>query len=350
MCRTTRASALGRGLLEESPADRALRVFMVKATMNLLNLPGYVRRSAELDAAHVEAVGIVRGLLKEQPWSVECRSLLASTLLAQGTYCIRTGQPGQAEAVNEEALTIQRRLAEDHPDRAEIVHELGVVSYGIAYMKLFEKDYKAVEEWTGRAARVFEESLRAQPGRTDIKRLLSMAYHVQAQALTDQRRSPEALAEWERAIAFAQPGSDRFHTLVISRALVRAYLGDFGRAMDEASAASKTGSDAGVNLYNEACIFALAAAAAAKDVARDPAGRTALAEKYAEHAMNSLAESRRAGYFLDPLNVDLIRSDPDVHLLRTRADFQDFVLDLTFPDDPLARPRGIVDSVVSPKE
>jgi tetratricopeptide (TPR) repeat protein len=333
------ASALGRGLLEESPADRALRVFIVKVVMNLGNLPGRVQRSVEFDATVDEAETIARGLLKEQPRSVEFRSLLASSLRAQGSYYARTGRPGRSKAANEEALAIQRRLVEDHPDSAEIVHELGVSYYCMAHMYVFNNESKAAEDWVGRAIRVFEECLRDQPRRGDIRRLLGMAYHLRAQALTDQRRSAEALAEWERAIAFTDPASDRFLSLKASRALVRAYLGDFGRAVDEVSAVPKKGSEEGVIWYNEACIFALAAAAAAKDVARDPPGRAALAEQYAAHAINDLAESRRAGFFDDPPNFGLIRSDPDLDPLRSRADFQNFVLDLTFPADPFARPR-----------
>jgi len=129
------------------------------------------------------------------------------------------------------------------------------------------------------------------------------------------------------------------HSLKTSRVPVRAYLGDFGRALDGVSAVSKTGSEAGVIRYNEASIFALAATATAKDAARATAERTALAEKYAAHATSALIESRRAGYFRDPGNVALIRSDPDVDVLRSRDDFQNIVFDLTFPADPFARPR-----------
>jgi serine/threonine-protein kinase len=334
-----RASALGRELLAESPADRPLRVFIVKVVMNLGNVPGRVQRSVELDATNDEAVQIARGLVKEQPRSVEFQSLLASSLRAQGSYYARTGRPTRSKAANEEALTIQQRLVEDHPDRAEITHELGVSYYCLAHMYIFNNDSKAAEDWVGRAIGVFEESLRDQPGRSDIKRLLGMAYHARAQALTDQRRNAEALAEWERAIAFTDPASDRFLSLRASRALVRAYLGDLGRAVDEVSAVPKIGSEAGVILYNEACIFALAAAAASKDVARAAPERTALAKKYAAHAINSLIESRRAGFFMEPVNVPLIRSDPDLDPLRSRRDFQNIVRDLAFPADPFARPR-----------
>jgi serine/threonine-protein kinase len=334
-----RASALGRELLEESPADRPLRQFMVKVVMNLGNLPGRVLRSVELDATTDGAVTLARGLIKEQPRSVEFRSLLAASLRAQGSYYARTGRPDRADAANHEALTIQRRLVEDHPERAELAHELGVSYYCMAHMYIFKSDTKAAEDWAGRAIRAFEEILRDQPRRSDIRRLLGMAYHARAQALTDQRRAAEALAEWERSMEFTDPASDVFLSLKTSRALVRAYLGDFGRAVDEVSAVPKTGSEAGLILYNEACIFALAAAAAAKDLARDPPGRAALAEKYAANAINSLAKSRRAGFFDDPINVPLIRSDPDVDPLRSRADFQIIVQDLTFPSDPFARRR-----------
>jgi hypothetical protein len=128
-------------------------------------------------------------------------------------------------------------------------------------------------------------------------------------------------------------------SLFTLRALNRAYLGEFGRAMDEVSAVQKTGSKVGVVHYNEACIFALAAASMANDAARDPAERTALAKKYAANAMNSLAESRRTGFFEVPFDVALFRSDPDLDWLRSRTDFQLFAMDVTFPAEPFARAR-----------
>jgi hypothetical protein len=108
--------------------------------------------------------------------------------------------------------------------------------------------------------------------------------------------------------------------------------------MNEVSAISRTGTDAGVIIYNEACIFALAAGAAATDVARSPAERVALAEKYATLSVAALADTRRAGYFRDPSKVTDMLSDRDLDPIRPRLDFQMLTLDLAFPSQPFARP------------
>ena len=48
--------------------------------------------------------------------------------------------------------------------------------------------------------------------------------------------------------------------------------------------------------------------------------------------MDTLRRAVAAGY----RSVDWIRRDPDLDPLRSRPDFQLLMLDLDFPDDPLA--------------
>jgi eukaryotic-like serine/threonine-protein kinase len=334
-----RAAALDREILKDHPDDRLIRAHLAKVLINLGASFNPETRRLEIESAYTEALAILRKLIKEQPQTVEFRSELAAGLMSLGALYAATGRPDQAEAANEQAVTMRQRLVEDHPDRAEFALDLGLSYYSMAYMKSWKKDHRATYEWASRAIQVFDASLRDQPRRSDIEELLGFGYHVRAQALTDERRGREALADWDRAIELAGEGNVRIPSLVASRALTFAYLGDLGRAINEVSAISRTGTDAGLIFYNEACIFAVAAGSVAKEAARDPAEHAALAEKYATRAIASLAESRRVGYFRDSSKIANMRSDQDLDALRTRADFQLLVRDLCFPAQPFAHPR-----------
>ncbi len=333
-----RAADLDRELLKSDAHDRVIQGHLGKVLVNLGSILDPVDRRLEIESAYEESLAILRKLVKEEPQAVNFRSDLAAVLMSLGAHYAATGRPDQAEVANDEAIALRRRLVEDHPDRKEFSLDLGLGYYSMAYMKRWAKDQQAAYEWASRAIQVFEASLKDQPRRTDIKELLGFGYHVRAQALTDQRRAREALADWNRAIELAGEDSPRIPNLLATRALSFAYMGDLGRAMNEVSAISKTGIDAGVIYYNEACIFALAAGAAATDVAHDPAERAALREKYAKLSITSLADARRAGYFRDSSKIATMLSDRDLDPLRTRLDFQRLTADLTFPSQPFAPP------------
>jgi len=207
----------------------------------------------------------------------------------------------------------------------------------MAYMENLRRDHRATVEWATRAIEQLEASLRREPRRDDVKQNLSWSYNVRAQALTDLDRFAEALADWDRAIELVGEGDERTPSMRVSRALTRAWSGDFDRAFAELSAIPKTGTYARYMYYNEACLFAVAACAAAKDAARSPAERASLAERHAARAMVALAEAKRTGYFREPRHITLLRLDRDLDALRSRPDFVLILLDLQFPDDPFAR-------------
>ncbi len=334
-----RAEALDRKLIEGHPEDHAIRGHLAKVLINLgASLDAAIRR-AEIESAYNQALTILRKLVVDQPRVVAYQSDLAALMMSLGAFHAQTGRPDQAQAANEEAIAIRRRLTADHPDRVDFADDLGLSYYSMGYMKQWKRDYQGACDWANRAIQVFETSLLREPRRDDIKELLGFAFHLRAQALTDQHRAAEALRDWDRAIELADQGSERIPGLTASRALVLAYQGETRRAVVAISAVPRTGPDSGMIFYNEACILALAAAAAANDAASLPAKRAALVDQYAVRAISALAEARRAGYFRDASKVANIPSDRDLDPLRARPDFQELLLDLTFPTDPFVQGR-----------
>jgi hypothetical protein len=88
-----------------------------------------------------------------------------------------------------------------------------------------------------------------------------------------------------------------------------------------------------LTLYNLACAFAQCSAGGhggGRDL--DAAGRCA-GREYADRAMELLRRAIATGY----ANVALIRRDLDLDPLRTRRDFRELLLDLSFPAEPFER-------------
>ena len=292
----------------------------------------------EIEGAFDQAMTILRKLVVDQPRVVEYRSELAGLMMSRGAFYARTGRPDQAEAANEEAIAIRRRLVEDHPDRVDLADDLGLSYYSVAYMKQWKKDYQAAFDWANRAIEVFEASLRREPRRDDIKELLGFAFHARAQALTDQHRAdrgPARLGPGDRARSGrGREESPRTHCQS------RSGTGVSGR--DPARGGRSRGRSQDWprhrrDLLQRGVHSLTGRGAAANDVASSPEERAALVEQHAAHAISALAEARRAGYFRDASKVANMRSDRDVDPLRSRPDFQELLLDLAFPTDPFAR-------------
>jgi tetratricopeptide (TPR) repeat protein len=332
-----RAATLDRELIAGRSDDPAIRAHLAKVLVNLGSSLDHVSRSAEIEAAYEQALTILRKLVSARPQAVEYRDGLASLQMTYGAHYAATGRPGQAEAANEEAIVIRRRLVEDHPDRVEFALELGTSYYSMAYMENLRRNHRATHDWATRAIQLVEASLRREARRDDFKQLLGFAYNMRAQALANLGRYTESLADWDRTIELAGERDERTPSLRAIRALALACLGDVGPAIEEISAIPKTGAYARYIRYNEACLFAVAAKAAAKDTARSPLERESLAERHAARAMDALAEARRAGYFRDPAHFVLLKSDRDLDALRSRDDFQLLMMDLAMPADPFAR-------------
>jgi hypothetical protein len=75
----------------------------------------------------------------------------------------------------------------------------------------------------------------------------------------------------------------------------------------------------GEDLYNAACIYGLAAAAA-----QEPGERDA----YAVQAVALLRRAQAAGFFKDRAPTARIKQDADLDALRSREDFKKFVAEL----------------------
>jgi hypothetical protein len=132
--------------------------------------------------------------------------------------------------------------------------------------------------------------------------------------LDDLKRHDEALPHWDRAIKLA-PVVARSR-VQIERAAGRAKAGRVAAAVAEAKALTRDRAARGEILYNAACIYGLAAAAAKEANPR---------EAYAGQALALLRRAQAAGFFQGRAQVEHMKKDPDLEPLRRREDFKKFV-------------------------
>jgi tetratricopeptide (TPR) repeat protein len=239
-------------------------------------------RSDKAEAMLKETASTYRALVQDYPNVPAYHQSLARNYGALGNlYFNDMQQPEKAEAALQQALEISEKLAREHPDVLEFVHDVGG-----CYM------------------------------------LLAAAAQLAGRSDAALARGDKAIEFLERAVSKGnkQARTDLLNARV-NRAAVLAGRGDHARAADEADEVARHEGLNTVNLYSLACLFAQASAAAAGDSKLAPAGRGQLKAKYADRAVEFLRQAVAKGFRSAPL----LKSDRDLGPLRSREDFQKLV-------------------------
>ena len=131
------------------------------------------------------------------------------------------------------------------------------------------------------------------------------------------KRSAEALADWDQAVALA-PLDNRLE-VQLGRARAWVQAGQVAEAVADAEALTKDATTPSARCCEAAAVFSLASAAAQE------AGQR---EAYAGQALALLRRAQAAGFFKDPAKVAHLNQDTDLAPLRPRADFQKLVAEV----------------------
>src|SRR5262249_4102901 len=142
-------------------------------------------------------------------------------------------------------------------------------------------------------------------------------------------RHAEALPDCERALEYDN-GRDR-DAIRISRAEVLARAGEHARAAAEVKDLARGKSLSGGDFYNLTCVYSLAMAAVSADSKPSPAERSELINTYAAGALELLTKASTAGHFKDRGNIDRMRKEKALDLLRSRDEFKKLFADLEKP-------------------
>jgi tetratricopeptide (TPR) repeat protein/tRNA A-37 threonylcarbamoyl transferase component Bud32 len=335
---------------------------------------------------------LCEALVWEHPAVSDYRSSLAEVDLAVGDLHWKTGQAAEAVASFQSAREVFETLAGEHPAESEFRRGLArcynAISYPLHAMGRSEEALEALEA----ARKIFQTLAGENPAITEFKQQLAFSDAQIGTLLLDTGRSAEALVPYERArsalepLFEANPAVDEIaNDLARAHSQIGQVLGTMGkqsealtslkkaRALREALAGENHvlvaayRSDLAVTLgnigaleraagrlveattnyrkaitildnlrsrtpddyYNLACYHSVLVGMALR-----PGSGVTHDEAAAEfnQAMENLRQAAANGFRM----LSLMSLDHDLDPLRSKAEFQLLMMDLSFPNDPLA--------------
>jgi tetratricopeptide (TPR) repeat protein len=269
------------------------------------------------EAEYRAALEVMTKLAAERPAVAQYRDDLANTHMNLGTLFLTLGNRTAEEAETRTAVVLRERLVRDFPAVPRYAVLLGGGYCNLGTM-LRDRGDPAALDWFAKAVATLEPVYRADPRLATARQFLRNSYRHRAGALLRFGRPAEALADYDQALAL-DDGSQRV-VLRVGRAVALAASGQPAQALaaaDELAAAP--GLDGG-DLYELACVYAVAAFKLPPPDAEPAAGR----------AVDALRRAVAAGY----RDAELIRDNPGFVAVRGRADFAQLLWDLADATPP----------------
>jgi eukaryotic-like serine/threonine-protein kinase len=326
-------SDIAQALQAESPdAARALIAQSYYSSGHVLSKTG---KPADALVSEINGRDIRQQLADANPSTAQFQSDLSDSHYLIGTMLKQGGKPAEALEAFKKGLDIQERLVDGNP--AATAFQLALAnSYDEIGGLLSElaKPAKGMETLE-KAAAIRQNLVEHHPAVTEYQRNLAKSFNDIGYRLRQTGKPAEALASYKKALAIQQKLADTHpkdphYQGDLANSV--ASLGAFERGDGHpASAAAFFRQAIGIlerfqsrdpiDLYNLACCDAMLAGVAAD---RGSGMTAANASAAADKAMAALRDAVAAGY----RNVAGIKSDPDLAVLRPRADFQQLMKEL----------------------
>jgi tetratricopeptide (TPR) repeat protein len=267
----------------------------------------------------------------------EAQMILGNIYNAKGRHekqaDLANGWFEKAATAFKETQIIYARLVHDQPEAPpehwqSLAHSHALL--GIAYGHLTQTEKQ--EEELRQALPIYEKLAHEHPDVLEYAFDLGRCHDELGMTAYEAGRPVVALEEYAKAIAIMEElvGKGKRDARIqlsnaqICRACVWARQGEYGRATEQADAMVGQGDLPYLELYNVACVFSLASAAADRNSKLSSLDRNRLKARYADRAMDFLRQSLAKGY---PYPRDL-KEDHDLDPLRERGDFRKLLTDL----------------------
>jgi serine/threonine-protein kinase len=320
-------------LAREYPRVASYRQLLARSHMNLGIAQKGAKRLDDAAASYGLAINLLKDVVRTDPRSTAARLDLGRGLLNLGVDYIAMGQHARAVPPLREAISVLEALAHENPsvvtyrgDLANCLLTLGGALDDVGRPAEGEENCR-------RAIGLLDETVTGNPSDAQLRFTLGGA--LLNLGLIRQRRGdgPAALdafrksADHMRFAVARAPGVTFWRAAVIQTYRELAAELRSQKQVSEAAAAVSRCVDLApsspLDLYNAACDLALCVPLAEQ---------AADARRYGDEAMIVLRRAAAAGWDHRAHAI----SDPNLKSLHSRRDFQEFVFNHGFPDNPFA--------------
>jgi serine/threonine-protein kinase len=306
------ALAMWQKLAADFPAAPRYRSDVAQSHNNLGNLLADTGRQAAAGREYRAALAIVEALATEFPAVPGYRNDLAVSHNNLGTLLAALGQRTAAQREYRAGLSAWERLAAEFPAVVDYAVGIGGGYANLGDLLRDSGDPAAALTLHNRSVDRLTPIVAAQPRLVEVRQFLGKSHVGRAKDYVRLKRFPEALADWEVALRFAD-GSDRLGI----RAGRACCLARLGRATDAAREAGAVAADPAATadvVYDCACAASLASAVPGN----------AVAAAHAAEAVELLRQSVARGY----ADTSNLLADADLASLRKRPDYADLLWDI----------------------
>jgi serine/threonine-protein kinase len=327
-----RAQAIRERLVRGHPDNPTYRADLAQTHHDLGLLFADRRQRDRAEPEYRTALALRIAVVHDHPGQLGHWFDLAWTCNNLGGVYYNQRQQTRAAAAHFAALTIRAGLAWRKPDNTEYLSVLGLSLSNLAD-SFNDANLPAVTAGLNTLSiRLQETVLGRAPADEDARRYLSEAHWGRAQSREKLGRDADAVADWQRAVEFANAASRPYLRAQLAGALSR--IGRHAEAAAEAEKAVREPNTPGLILYDAACILALASAAVDQSKDQDAAERERLRDQRAARAVELLRKAQSVGFFKESAVVAHMKSDSDLDALRSREDFRRFLASLDQPARP----------------
>jgi tetratricopeptide (TPR) repeat protein len=295
-------------------------------------------RPDEALRSYEQARSVQEPLARDEPADPHAREFLSWTLSNLGVIEVELGRPAQGVALHRRAAALHEVLVRRDPGNGPLRSDFAWCWRYVSLAVAASGDLGEASRLMGRAKVLLEELGGADAGDVELRWRLARCLDDSGKIHDRSGHPDRAAGSLRRAAALyedlaredpVQYGVD----LARNQIYQASHLSLSGRR-GEAESCLRSAEDvlrrsSGVRaeavFFDIACAYALWSVAG-QDGAIEPAEREARARR----AVAALRRAAAAGYY----DLEKLRRDPALAPLRPRRDFQELLMDLSFPVDP----------------
>ncbi len=302
---------------------------------------GRTSDSRAVEEGLIESLERTEKVLQEQPSSSKRRYRVGLSLASLGRfYGLKHDYPRSLE-FRCRAIAIFEKLASERQDVSRYQERLASLYGSNSEIFMALGRYAESEEMVARAIPFFRSALRVEPLDRSGTEMFATLLGNEAETLMRHGRYQEAASYLEETLTLDSRHRDAHHLL---HALNAAHMGNLeplrrheemirATLLDRAGIANMS-KGFWITCFDSACIHASLVKVRVSENQGSPANRQRTARAEIERALDYLEKSHATGEFKGYHNLDQLRRDPTLDILRSEPRFQILMMDLSFPDDP----------------